>query len=101
MPIISAILGFGGISVALQVAGIVKPSGVGMKYYIFGKIYQGAVSFIICNFMMRRFSAVSTFKVSETVNFKTGNLGATVTSVFIICAFYFSVLALRKNFKKD
>ena len=101
LPIISGLIGMGGICVALQVMGIVKASGLSMKNYIFGKIQHGILSFFICTVLLKRMSFVSTFKPQNVINFETGNFGATVTSVFVICAFYFFVLALRKNFKKD
>lgn len=101
LPLISAILGFGGVCVLLQVMGIVKTESLSMKPYFWGKLFQGGVSYVLCKEALRKNIAVSTFSVSNTINFETGNPGAAITSVFIICAFYFLILALRKNFKKD
>ena len=100
IPIISGLLGFGGVSVMVQVMGIVKEANLSIKPYIFGKIHQGIISAFICSFVLKKTAVVSTFKADSLVNFETGNIGATVTAVFVICIFYFSVLALRKNFKK-
>jgi len=101
LPVISALLGFGGICVTLQVMGIVKTENLSMKPYIQGKLLQGAISFVLCKTALNKMLVASTFSIESTINFETGNLGAAITSIFIICAFYFSVLALRKNFKKD
>lgn len=101
LPIISALLGFGGICVLLQVTGIVKAESLSVKHYIYGKLLQSILSFILCRTFLNKMLVVSTFSVNGAINFETGNLGAVITSIFIICTFYFSVLALRKNFKKD
>ena len=100
LPLISGLLGFGGICVLLQVMGISKEFQLSLKPYIFGKIHQGIISFILCSVLINKYHAISVFKTENIINFETGNFGATVTAVFIICTFYFLVLAIRKNFKK-
>lgn len=47
LPVISFFLAFSGISVMLQVAGIIQPCGLSLKPYIFGKLLQGVLSFFI------------------------------------------------------
>ncbi|MBE7028112.1 MAG: hypothetical protein E7407_03650 [Ruminococcaceae bacterium] len=101
LPVISALLGFGGICVTLQVMGIVKTESLSMKPYILGKLFQSAISFILCKVALKKMLVTSAFSIDKTIDFRTGNLGAAITSVFIISAFYFFVLALRKNFKRD
>lgn len=100
MPIISALLGLGGLCVFLQVMGIANESGLSLKPYVFGKIHQSIISLILCVVLLKRTNTLSVFNAQNIVNFETGNFGATITAVFIICAFYFFVLAIRKNFKK-
>ncbi len=95
--LVSALLGFGGICVLLQVMGIAKESGLSIKYYFFGKLFQGVASAFLCNLFYDKTRALTVFAPSEAINFETGNFGATVTSVFIICCFYFTLLAIRKK----
>lgn len=47
LPVISFFLAFSGISVMMQVAGIVIPHGLSLKTYTFGKLLQGVFSFVI------------------------------------------------------
>lgn len=101
LPVISFLLGFGGFCVSLQVMGIAKAESLSMKYYFPYKILQGILSFFLCIPFAKKYSAVYVFNMANAVNFETGNSGAAITSVFIICAFYFFILALRKNFKND
>lgn len=98
--LISGIIGFGGICVLLQVAGIVKEAGLGVKTYFFGKVFQGITATFLCNVMFDRFNAVAVFAQNKLINFDTGNFGATVTAIFIICVFYLVVFSIRKNSKK-
>ncbi|MBR2500231.1 MAG: hypothetical protein IKB60_04040 [Clostridia bacterium] len=95
--LISALLGFGGICVLLQVMGIAKESGLGIKYYFWGKLFQGVSSAFLCNIFYGKIEVLNVFATSNVINFETGNFGATITSVFIICCFYFTVLAFRKK----
>jgi sporulation integral membrane protein YlbJ len=44
----SFLLGFGGISVVLQVWSIIAKSNISIKPYVIGKLLQGVLSFIIC-----------------------------------------------------
>ena len=101
LPLISFLLGFGGFCVSLQVMGIAKGESLSMKYYLPYKILQGIISFLLCSLVLKKTSAVYVFNMENTINFKTGNSGAAITSVFIICAFYFFIITLRKSFKKD
>ena len=95
--LISALLGFGGVCVLLQVMGIAKESGLNIKYYFWGKLFQGITSAFLCNIFYGKMQSLSVFATSNVINFETGNFGATITSVFIICCFYFSILAFRKK----
>ena len=47
LPVISFFLAFSGISVMMQVAGIVIPHGLSLKTYTLGKLLQGLFSFAI------------------------------------------------------
>ncbi len=44
MIVLSAVIGFGGLCVLLQVWGIVSHAGISMKYYIVGKILQALIA---------------------------------------------------------
>ena len=51
MALISFFIAFSGISVMFQVSSIVSPSGLSMKPYAIGKIFQGIFSFLITYLM--------------------------------------------------
>ena len=45
-------LGFGGISVLLQVYSIIMKSNISIKPYFYGKLLQGVLSFIITSILI-------------------------------------------------
>lgn len=98
--LLSGIIGFGGICVFLQVAAIAKESNLSLKKYLQGKIFQGVAASFICNITFHKVETIDVFANNSIVNFQTGNFGATITAIFVICIFYLSILTLRKNFKK-
>ena len=49
--ITSFILGFGGVSVLLQVYSIIAKSNISIKPYFYGKLLQGFISAIITSFI--------------------------------------------------
>lgn len=44
LTFLSAVIGFGGLCVAMQVNGIIRPAGLAIKSYLFGKSLQGLFS---------------------------------------------------------
>ena len=55
LPLVSLFLAFSGISVLLQVAGIVMPSGLSVRPYIFGKLTQAVLAFGLTLLLLRLF----------------------------------------------
>lgn len=49
------LLGFGGLSVALQVYGIIASSGLSIKPYLFSKLLQGGIAAVLTYFTMHHF----------------------------------------------
>lgn len=54
-PIMAFVLSFGGLSVFLQTAGIVRRAGLSMKTYCIGKLMAGILSFCICKCLLAVF----------------------------------------------
>ena len=65
---LSAVLGWSGISVHLQVLGIIKKAGLSAKYYFFGKMGMAAVSPVYTYVLMKLFPHVSTAAVFSPSN---------------------------------
>ena len=68
LPVISFFLAFSGISVMMQVAGIVLPHGLSLKTYTLGKLLQGLFSFVITYILQL------VFPISSTVSLPGGNI---------------------------
>lgn len=56
LTLCSAIIGWGGISVHMQVKGIIAKSGLSFKKYLFGKFLHMVTSFIVSGFVFERFN---------------------------------------------
>jgi sporulation integral membrane protein YlbJ len=52
LPAAAFLLGFGGFCVAAQSASALKDTDVGIKYYVFAKLFQGAAAYIITALIM-------------------------------------------------
>lgn len=57
LPTISFFLALSGLSVLLQVAGIILPAGLSLKSYLLGKLTQGTIAFGLTAFCMPLFAA--------------------------------------------
>ena len=56
LTLCSAIIGWGGISVHMQVKGIIAKSNLSFKKYLFGKFLHAITSFIVSGFVFERFN---------------------------------------------
>lgn len=64
---LSALIGFGGLCVAMQVSGIITPTGLSVKPYLFGKILQGGFAALFTYLLYPLvFAAAPTFAVLPT-----------------------------------
>lgn len=59
LPAVSFFLAFSGVSVLLQVAGIIMPAGLSVKPYLMGKLTQGVLAFLLTGPALGLFDAVS------------------------------------------
>lgn len=68
LAIVSAVIAFSGISVMLQVGGIVGKTDLSLKFYIAGKTIQGVIAFIFTIIAVKLFPvSESTFSVNLNV----------------------------------
>ncbi len=85
LPAMAGILSFGGLSVLLQTASIVRKAGLSMKSYIIGKILSAGLAAFFCRLLLAAFLQTVTVSASvfpEKAVFYTGYLGlAAVLSV--------------------
>lgn len=85
MILLSGVLGFGGICVLLQVYGIVSHTGLGMKTYVLGKLFQMILSMTIM-------ACVSGVYETQTVFADISKLTRSYIDVapYILIAFFFA-----------
>ena len=65
LPILSFFLGFSGLSVLLQIASIITPTGLSMKPVVVGKLLQGIFSFVITYLLTNIFPLTQTASVTN------------------------------------
>lgn len=97
---VSFVLGFGGLSVVLQVRGIVSGYGLSTAVFVCAKFVQGIFSFFI-TYILLSFSGVTlpVFSVSEnlrTVNYWANSVN--IFGIFVIILFLLSILIMLGNF---
>ncbi len=83
--LLSGIIGFGGICVALQVQSAVSKTGLSLKLYIFGKIFQALISMIITFLWLKLNSAVFVFAPQSFANYE---------HIYSVVIFFVGVLLL-------
>lgn len=66
--LLSGIIGFGGICVLFQVQSAVSDTGLGLKYYIFGKILQAVISMALSIMYVNLFEIKPAFAIIDTTN---------------------------------
>jgi len=105
LPFISAILSWGGLSVLLQTAGIVKDSELPLNSYLSGKIACSLLSLIICNIFLK-FANYSSpvFECSinpSKLNFYFAYLFISILLSVLILLFFSTISRITRNEKKD
>ncbi len=104
LPIMATILGFGGISVHMQVASIISHTDLSMKPYLLGKtlhgIFAGFITYFILNQtnlfqleVIETFSSITANQVTSITG--SGNLFIIALSVLLLLTL--SILLFRKN----
>lgn len=66
--LLSGIIGFGGICVLFQVQSAVCDTGLGLKFYIFGKILQAVISMVLAFLYVNLFEIKPAFAIINTAN---------------------------------
>ena len=98
LTLCSAIIGWGGISVHMQVKGIISKSGLSFKKYLFGKFLHMITSFTVSGFVFERFNiSLETFSnigspIREVNNAQSLFL---ILSVLIILAYISNKLSVK------
>ncbi len=104
LSILSGIIGFGGICVMLQVAGIVTPAGLSMKTYAIGKILHGIFSAITCYCLYPLFTikVQPAFAVTAPMLPIPNVIQITVSLIAVLACFYlfYESKTLCKTVKK-
>lgn len=108
LPIVATILGFGGISVHMQVASIISHTDLSLKPYLVGKMLHGILAGIITYYILNytnffNLEAVETFS-SVTVNQISGATGSGNLLIMafssIVLSYLFLLLFKGKKVKK-
>ncbi len=92
-PVISAIIGWSGISVHFQVLGIIKKSGLSPKYYFTGKLLMTVISPIYTVLLFKLFPASAT--VAGGFSYNLPRVYMTSAAFFLlsfVCVFIFTLL---------
>ena len=90
--LLSAVVGFGGVCVLFQVQSAVFGTGLSLKLYIFGKIFQAAVSSVMAFFYVNMFLAEPVFAtVSQPVHM------VNAVNIFFLISVVLSLVRLTKK----
>ncbi len=109
LPLISLFLALSGLSVLFQVSAIIQPYGLSLKPYIFGKLMQGVLSFIITFLMLKMFpfsqetfsDRAADFSLSlSPVSIGFSSIVAAGLSVFVLICIMVP-LSIKKSNKKS
>lgn len=94
----SFIVGFAGISVLIQVLGVVSKHGLSLKPYIFGKLLHGVISAVLMCGGLLVLPKIRTFKeISFGGGFVIGSLSMIISIVvFVLCGILFAKKAKNK-----
>lgn len=103
LPATAALLSFGGLSVLLQTASLVKKAGLSIKSYVLGKILSAGCSAFFCRLLLPLFSpsvsvsALSEFQSWEKAVFPGGYSLPAVRAGLVICLLFLCRKKLQKN----
>ena len=108
LPIMATILGFGGISVHMQVASIISHTDLSMKPYLLGKTlhaaFAGLITYLTLNqtnlFQLEAIEAFSSI-TSSKVTAITGSGNMFIIALSILLLLTFSVILFRKSTYSD
>lgn len=85
MALVSFFIAFSGISVLFQVGAVTSRAGLSLKPYFFGKLLQGALSFVITKILVSRLAPVSeVFAKSTAFEAAYSPCDAFVSSLFML-----------------
>ncbi|MBO5179786.1 MAG: sporulation integral membrane protein YlbJ [Clostridia bacterium] len=106
LPCVAFVLGFGGISVCMQVNSIIANTDLSIKPYILGKLLQAIISSML-TFLMIKFTNFLDIEALEVMSYTSSTviessniLLNSITSLILICIFINQLLKIIKN-KKD
>ena len=97
----SFLLGFGGLSVLLQVLSIISKSNLSIKPYLYGKLLHGIIASIITFFIINNFNffAIDISPIFST-NVNSLNMNCLNKDFYIICSTIIVILFVLFRFKK-
>lgn len=98
----SFVLGFGGLSVILQVCGIISECGLSGVLFAVAKLFQGVFSFII-TYIILSFSDITLPVFSRSINLSPANYWANsinIFTIFVIILFSLSIIITVCNFMR-
>lgn len=106
LPIVATLLGFGGLSVAMQVASIISHTDLSMKPYWIGKLLHGLFAGLLTHWALQHTSilqaeAVETFRqiAVQQVQQPAGNLHCCLTAFGILISISIVMLLFSKQEK--
>lgn len=91
LPLIAAVLGFGGFAVIFQIAGYMKAIGLPMKHFVCTKILNGALNAFFCSVLMKIFPQVTPAAANISVGkhiFPISNTIITAVILLIMCTVF-------------
>ncbi len=108
LPVISFLLALSGLSILLQTAGIVLPTGLSMKPVLFGKFTQAIISFLLtwlaCNFLpvphpafAKPVSQPPLPTISQLLAFVSLEFGVALLSIGLLCLLGFLLPLLQRK----
>lgn len=99
LPVLSAVLSFGGFAVIFQIAPYLEKCGYELKYFICWRIVSGALSAFYCSVLFRLFPRTTeVFQVIEFNNTELFFSHSTIATIFLL--FTCIVLILEVDNKK-
>lgn len=101
LPIVATILGFGGLSVHMQVASIISNTDLSIKPYLLGKtlhgIFAGLITYFILNYTnFFNLEAIETFSIATTNNLNNDVTILGSGNVLIMSLSFLILIALLK-----
>jgi hypothetical protein len=99
LPVLCAILGWGGLSVHCQILGDVKKTGLRLPWFWAARALHGALAAALCSQLLRWFpQAVSTAAMGSGVSVRPWAISAPAAAALLIfCAFLILDLDLSRK----